>query len=158
MPKVSQAKAAITRQNIINASLKICYEEGVINLTFSRIAQMAGTSRSGINAHFKRKEDIIDEMRPIIMSYVYEHMDFSSPEHFVSSYLHMLENDKKRAKISKNCVEIIGGVIGIQEAVNKIKGDPSAVKHAVLYIVGYLMTNDLYDHAVSLMDEKKGED
>ena len=57
MPRVSQEVAKQTRKRIIESAIKIVTLEGSKHLTFSNIAKKAEISRSGINCHFKRKED-----------------------------------------------------------------------------------------------------
>ena len=65
MPRVSQAVAAETRRKIINVSFEIAMNEGFDKLTFGTIAKKAGITRSGINAHFKLKADLIDVLTPM---------------------------------------------------------------------------------------------
>ena len=50
-----------TRDNIINATLKIIGEEGFQNVTIRKIASIAGVNVAAINYHFGSKDIVINE-------------------------------------------------------------------------------------------------
>ena len=50
-----------TRENIINATLKIIGEEGFQNVTIRKIATLAGVNVAAINYHFGSKDIVINE-------------------------------------------------------------------------------------------------
>lgn len=50
-----------TRENIINATLKIIGEEGFQNVTIRKIATIAGVNVAAINYHFGSKDIVINE-------------------------------------------------------------------------------------------------
>lgn len=50
-----------TRENIINATLKIIGEEGFQNVTIRKIASIAGVNVAAVNYHFGSKDIVINE-------------------------------------------------------------------------------------------------
>ncbi|MEZ8104746.1 MULTISPECIES: TetR/AcrR family transcriptional regulator [Vibrio] len=141
MPRVSQAEAKLTRQRIINASLKIVVEDGIAELSFANIAKKAKISRSGINAHFKRKENIYEELRPILKGMILEPLDISSPEMFLDSWIKVIDEDQAYRKMLVNSDRVMGGQRAASDLLTIIEGDRTAVRDAVYYALGYALVN-----------------
>lgn len=141
MPRVSQAEAKLTKQRIINASLKIVIEEGVSELSFANIAKKAKISRSGINAHFKRKENIYEELRPILKEMVLAPLDLSSPDNFLKSWIKVLDGDPSYRVMLINSDKIMGGERAAVNLLSLIEGKRSEVRDKVYYALGYALVN-----------------
>lgn len=141
MPRVSQAEAKLTRQRIINASLKIVVEDGVAELSFANIAKKAKISRSGINAHFKRKENIYEELRPILKGMILEPLDISSPKMFLDSWIKIIDENQAYRKMLVNSDRVMGGQRAASDLLTIIEGDRAEVRDAVYYALGYALVN-----------------
>ncbi|MDN3697273.1 TetR/AcrR family transcriptional regulator [Vibrio cortegadensis] len=141
MPKVSQTEAKRTKQRIIKASLKIVVEEGVSELSFANIANKAKVSRSGINAHFKRKEHIYDSLRPIIREMILKPLDVSSPQQFLESWIKVLDSDPDYRMMLTKSDRILGGGKAIADLLDIIEGDAEDVREVVYYGIGYALVN-----------------
>ncbi|QFT13543.1 TetR family transcriptional regulator [Vibrio sp. THAF190c] len=141
MPRVSQAVAKQTRQNIIDATIKIITLEGAEMLTFSHIAKKANISRSGINCHFKRKEDLLAEVEPILAERVSQALDFSSPEAFFASFKLAVDEDRMFRNLIKNTGQVFEKSKGHGELLEIINGDPEEVKNAVYMAIGYAVVH-----------------
>ena len=51
-----------TRENILDAALKLVREQGVTSLTLEKAAKAAGLSKGGILYHFKSKDELVSGM------------------------------------------------------------------------------------------------
>ena len=141
MPRVSQAVAKQTRQNIIDAAIKIITLEGAEMLTFSHIAKKANISRSGINCHFKRKEDLLAVVEPVLAERVSQALDFSSPESFYQSFKTAVDEDRMFRNVIKNSGKVFEKEKGPKELLEIINGDPEEVKKAVYMAIGYAVVH-----------------
>lgn len=137
MPRVSQEVARQTRQRIIESAIKIITLEGGEHLTFSNIAKKANISRSGINCHFKRKEDLMDEIRPILSERVEQALDFSSPDNFFLSWRNAVDNDRMFRNLISKLGYVIDGKTGAAGLIGKIQGDEEEVIKTTYMAIGY---------------------
>ena len=106
-------------------------------LTFSHIAKKANISRSGINCHFKKKEELIAEIRPILEDRVKQALDFDSPTAFYKSWQIALASDRMFRNLVKSLGAIQSSTNGENDLVGLIKGDPKEVQQMVYMIIGY---------------------
>lgn len=141
MPRVSQAEAKLTRQRIVKASLKIVLEDGVSELSFANIAKKAKISRSGINAHFKRKENIFEELRPILAEMILAPLDVSSPDNFVKSWIKILDESPAYRALLNHSSPVVGGERAASNLLSIIEGDRAEVRDALYYALGYALVN-----------------
>lgn len=146
MPRVSQAEAKLTRQRIVKASLSILVEDGVSGLSFANIAKRAKTSRSGINAHFKRKQHIYEVLRPILEDMIFEPLDVSSPENFLTSWINTVDTRPEYRKLLTDSDVILGGERAAANLLMIIEGKREEVRDAVYYAVGYALVNYPANH------------
>ncbi|QUM76529.1 TetR/AcrR family transcriptional regulator [Moritella sp. 24] len=137
MPKVSQAVAKETRRKIISCSFEIVLNQGEDALSFLTIAKAANISRSGILTHFKRKEFLIDEIRPMLSALILEPLDLSSPDKFLKSWIKIIDEDASYRQLLTNCKDIMKSVGGAKNLIDLIQGDKEEVKHALCYAIGY---------------------
>ncbi len=137
MPRVSQQVAKQTRKRIIESAIKIVTLEGSKHLTFSNIAKKADISRSGINCHFKRKEDLMDEIRPVLAERVEQALDFSSPDNFFQSWRNAVDNDRMFRNLIANLEYVIDGKTGTASLIEKIQGDKEEVIKTTYMAIGY---------------------
>lgn len=142
MPRVSQEVARQTRQNIIDASIKIITLEGGDKLTFSHIAKKANISRSGINCHFKRKEDLLQEIKPALAERIHQALDYSNPTAFYTTWKSAVDEDRMFRNLIKNSGYVFDdkeGAIGLSEL---IQGDDAEEIIEVIYkAIGYAVVN-----------------
>jgi len=141
MPRVSQAEAKLTRQRIIDASLKILVQEGVAEMSFAKIAKKAKISRSGINAHFKRKENIYEELRPLLKEMILTPLDLSSPDNFLQSWIKILDENPQYRQMLTNADRVMGGERAATNLLTIIEGKREEVRDAVYYALGYALVN-----------------
>lgn len=141
MPRVTQAVAKQTRQNIIDASIKIIMLEGGDKLTFSNIARKADISRSGINCHFKRKEDLLYEIKPALAERVQQALDFSSACAFYATWKSAVDEDRMFRNLLKNLSFFFNDNEGIKGLATLIKGDEEEVQKAIYMAIGYAVVN-----------------
>ncbi|WP_158135692.1 TetR/AcrR family transcriptional regulator [Vibrio navarrensis] len=141
MPRVSRAVAQQTRQNIIDTSFKILLLEGYENLTFTHIAEKTGISRSGVNGHFKRKEDLLEELKPKAVELVIQSLEFSSPEDFYRSWVKAVREDRMFRNLIQNVGEIICTEKGRTRLTRLIQGDEEEVERVVYMAIGYAVVN-----------------
>lgn len=137
MPKVSQAVAKETRRRIIRCSFEIVLKQGEDALSFLSIAKVANISRSGIGSHFKRKEYLINEIRPMLEVLILEPLDLSSPDKFLKSWIKVIDGDANYRQLLINCKNIMESAGGAKNLINMIQGDKKEVKDALCYAVGY---------------------
>lgn len=141
MPRVSQVAAKKTRQNIIDASIKILTLESKENLTFSHIAKKANISRSGINCHFKRKEDLLHEIKPAISERIHQALDFSSSHAFFDTWKKAVDEDRMFRNLIRNMGYVINNKEGIDDLASLIRGGEDEVKEAIYMAIGYAVVN-----------------
>jgi len=137
MPKVSQAVAEETRRRIIRCSFEIVVQQGEDALSFLSIANAANISRSGIGAHFKRKEHLLNEIRPMLEALILEPLDLSSPDKFLKSWIKVIDEDAGYRQLLTNCKNIMESVGGAKNLIDMIQGDKKEVKDALCYAIGY---------------------
>lgn len=137
MPKVSQEVARETRRRIIRCSLDIVVKKGEKSLSFQTIADAANISRSGINAHFKRKEHLFDEIRPMLRKLIFAPLDLTSPKQFLASWIKVIDEDPSYRQLLSNCSQIMESAGGAKKLVDFIEGDEQEVKDAIFYAIGY---------------------
>lgn len=137
MPRVSQAVAKQTRQRIIDSAIKIITLEGSDHLTFANIAKKAEISRSGINCHFKKKEDLMNEIRPILAERIEQALDFSSPDNFFLSWRNAVDNDRMFRNLIANLENVIDGKAGTASLIEKIQGDEEEIIKTTYMAIGY---------------------
>ncbi|MCW8332113.1 TetR/AcrR family transcriptional regulator [Photobacterium sp. SDRW27] len=137
MPRVSQAVARQTRQKIIDSAYHIVLKEGIEQLTFSNIANRAGISRSGINAHFKRKEDLYFELRGMVSERMKTVFNYNSPQEFYDCWVSNFNSDPEFRRI----IISAGAFFSMEEGINKlkdtIKGNPVEIDMYLKMAVGH---------------------
>jgi len=141
VPRVSQAVAAITRQKIIDASFDIAMNEGFDNLTFSAIAKKVGIARSGINAHFKLKADLINELKPLFSEVIEHPLIFTSPDAFFTSWIYAIHNDQEFIKAIRHSGAITTTKMGYAGLFSKISGEPKEVERCIYLSLGYAVVH-----------------
>ena len=141
MPRVSQAVAKQTRQNIIDASIKIIVLEGRDKMTFSHIAKKANISRSGINCHFKRKEDLLREIKSSLFERVHQALDFSSANAFYQSWKSAVDEDRMFRNIITNLDDVFNGKDGVESLAELIQGNEKDIQNAIYMAIGYAVIN-----------------
>lgn len=141
MPRVSQAVAAKTRQKIIEESFDIAMNDGFDNLTFGTIAKRVGIARSGINAHFKLKADLINELRPMFAEIIERPLIFTSPDAFFTSWVYAIHHEPEFIKAINHAGAIISPQMGLQGLFKKIAGDPKEVERCIYLSIGYAVVH-----------------
>ncbi|CAK1696727.1 HTH tetR-type domain-containing protein [Vibrio crassostreae] len=141
MGKVSSAKATITRQKIIDAAFETTLEDGFDKATLVQIAQRAGISSSGINAHFERKVDIARELIPMLSAIINDRLNFDSPTTFYSSWVQAIDNGGDFIAAIVACGPVIPKEKGVAALRRKIKGDPDDVADCIYRCLGYAVVN-----------------
>lgn len=96
--KRTKEDAEITRQNILNAALKVFYDKGVTRATLSQVAKEAEVTRGAVYWHFKDKFDLYVtlyenltrkyQVRPID----YTNKNYSSLDEFKSDIKRLFES------------------------------------------------------------------
>ncbi|MEZ8858165.1 TetR/AcrR family transcriptional regulator [Vibrio atlanticus] len=122
-------KAENTKRRIIEAAFDITLNEGFDAATFTRLSKQAVISRSGINTHFKRKEDLALELVSKYVEIIKQPLKFESPEAF--------DNNPKFKKAILTAGPIIPKLDGVKGLFDSIKGDEQEVKSCVYKCVGY---------------------
>lgn len=152
MPRVSQEVSQQTRKRIIDSAFNIVLKQGISGLTFTNLAKEAGISRSGINAHFKKKEDILKEIEPLMIKIITTRLDFSSPDKFWDSWVYHIDNSEQ----FRNAIEHIEGFVYGKESFDKfvetIQGDRNECTKVAYQAAGYAAVN--IPHYKSLDDSK----
>ncbi|MGF1761204.1 TetR/AcrR family transcriptional regulator [Photobacterium sagamiensis] len=141
MPRVSQAVAAKTRQKIIEVSFDIAMNDGFDNLTFSTIAKRVGIARSGINAHFKLKADLINELTPLFAEIIERPLIFTSPDAFFTSWVYAIHHEPEFVKAISQSEAIISPKKGVKGLFGKIAGDPKEVERCIYLSIGYAVVH-----------------
>lgn len=136
MPRVSQEKAAQTRQKIIQAALNILIEQGEDALTFTNLAKEVGIARSGINCHFKKKCDLIDTIRPQISEIIMQELDFTSAKNFYDSWVNAIKTSRKFRNTISHAEIVFSTTAGIAGLKKSLGGDDEAERY-ILMAIGY---------------------
>ncbi len=137
MPRVSQKVAQETRRRIIRTAFKMILDEGFESLTFTNIAKCAKISRSGINAHFKKKEDLIHEIEPLMVNLIVTRLDFTSASNFWSSWVDQVDNAKDFQNVILCSIEFSYNKTGFNNLINAIQGDKEECTKVAYQAVGY---------------------
>ena len=141
MPRVSQIEAQKTREKIIQVTLNLLISEGFEALTFTRIAQNANIGRSSINNHFKKKQDLLDEIRPHITKMIEQRLDFSHGEKFYASWVLAIEQDREFRKIIKGLDIMISSDAGITGLKDRFQEDKQNAEKFIYMAIGYAIVN-----------------
>lgn len=137
MPRVSQKVAQETRRRIISTAFKMILNDGFESLTFTNIAKSAEISRSGINAHFKKKEDLIHEVEPLMVNLIVTRLDFTSAKNFWDSWVDQVDNAKDFQHVILCSIEFSFSKTGFENLINAIDGDPEECTKIAYQAVGY---------------------
>ncbi|UPW18682.1 MULTISPECIES: TetR/AcrR family transcriptional regulator [Agarivorans] len=134
-------KSERTRAKIIDAALKITMSEGFDKATFVHIAETAGISKSGINAHFKRKSDIAAQLAPIYIQMIKEPLNFDSTTDFYNSWVDSFNTNAQFKAAILSVGPIIPKLDGVKGLFDTINGHPEDVKRCVYMCVGFSVIN-----------------
>lgn len=137
MAKATQAEAAITRQKIVDAAMHITLTKGFEHVTIGNLGKIVGISRSGVNCHFKKKEDLIKVLEPRLSRILRDPLDFSSIEAFEASWKDALETNKNFAAAVKSCGPVIPSQKGMDSIASRIDADTNAAMESVYKCIGY---------------------
>lgn len=141
MPRVSQAEAKKTRQAILDAAFKILLLEGHEHLTYTRVAEKTGVSRSCVNGHFKRKEALLDELKPKAFEHIIQALEFSSADDFYRSWLTAVNEDRMFRNLIQNVGEMICSPDGRRALLERILGDSIEAEKALYMAIGYAVVH-----------------
>jgi len=141
MPRVSQKQALKTRQKIIDGAIELILTQGFSALTFTNIALIAGIGRSSINGHFKKKEDLIIGIRPIIASMIERPLDFSSGLAFYDSWVCALEHSDEYRRLIKGLEVIISSADGAAGLKKRLPEKDSETDKYIYMAIGYAVVN-----------------
>jgi len=141
MPRVSQKDALKTRQKIIDGAIELILTLGFSALTFTNIAVIAGVGRSSINGHFRKKEDLIISIRPIIASMIERPLDFTSASAFYDSWVSALENCDEYRHLIKGLEVIISSAEGVAGLKMRLPENDSDVDKYIYMAIGYAVVN-----------------
>ncbi|MBY5948410.1 TetR/AcrR family transcriptional regulator [Photobacterium rosenbergii] len=118
-------------------------EEGIEQLTFTNIAKKAGISRSGINAHFKRKDDLFNELKSKIVDRLVSTFNFNSPQEFYESWITNFNSDAEFRRIIVGAGAFFSMDDGINGLKDAIKGNPVEVDMYIKMAVGHSVINTM---------------
>ncbi|WP_084419444.1 TetR/AcrR family transcriptional regulator [Photobacterium sp. J15] len=141
MPRVSQAVAAETRRRIVDISFDIAMNEGFENLTFGTIAKKVGITRSGINAHFKLKADLIAELKPMFLEIITRPLIFTSPDAFFTSWVYAIHHETEFVKAVKHIGPIISPLQGLSSIFDAIRGEQTDIERCIYMSLGYAIVH-----------------
>ena len=141
MPKVSQKEAQKTRERIIQVTLNLLISEGFEALTFTRIAQNTNIGRSSINSHFKKKQDLLDEIRPHITKIIEQRLDFSNGEKIYVSWVLAIEQDREFRKVINGLDIMISSDVGITGLTERLQEDKHNSEKFIYMAIGYAIVN-----------------
>ncbi|NOJ02382.1 TetR/AcrR family transcriptional regulator [Vibrio splendidus] len=130
-------KAENTKRRIIEAAFDITLNEGFDAATFTRLSKQAVISRSGINTHFKRKEDLALELVSKYVEIIKQPLKFESADAFYQSWTEAFDNDSRFKKAILTAGPIIPKLDGVKGLFDSIQGDEQEVKSCVYKCVGY---------------------
>lgn len=137
MPRVNQCRSEITRQKIIDSAFELLIESDDTKLTFTNIAKRAGIGRSGINVHFKRKQDLLNVLYPYALDIVLSSLDFSSPDAFFRSWKAILASNLHVQNIVKKSELFVTSKEALTLLMAKIPGDRNEAEAIILVAIGY---------------------
>lgn len=141
MPRVSQQHAAQTKQRIIDAALNIVLNHGIEALTFTNIANKAHVGRSNINSHFKKKHDLILELRPLLSNVILKPLRFSSVDDFYLSWQQAIKTNREFCRaisVAEIFFDNEQGVVGLKKLFKA--GEPN-VENTIYMAIGYALVN-----------------
>ncbi len=139
MPRVTQAEAQKTREKIIKSAYDIIRKQGGDKLTFSLIATHANIGKSGVTAHFKKKEDLLKELAPALEKRIVSHLKFDSIELFYSSWKEAVDNSEEFLNITMSIQNNYAGLLRLQRYFSH--SENSEKVSAIIYMaVGYAVT------------------
>lgn len=142
MPKVSQQQAQLTRQRIIDCALEILLSQGVSALTFTNLANKAAIGRSSINAHFKKKDDLLAELRPQISTIIRQALCFDSVEEFYNSWVHSIESSHQFRQAIDNASFFVETDTGIENMIALFKsGSREEIEKTIYTAMGYAIVH-----------------
>ncbi len=141
MPRVSQEVSQQTRKRIIDSAFDIVLKQGITGLTFTNLAKAAHISRSGINAHFKKKEDILKEIEPLMVRIITNCVDFSSPEKFWDSWVYHIDNSEQFRNVLEHIEGFVHGKVSFNNFVAAIQGDRDECTKVAYQAAGYAAVN-----------------
>ncbi|MFT5719678.1 MAG: hypothetical protein ACI9T7_003893 [Oleiphilaceae bacterium] len=137
MPRVSQKKAAQTRARILEGACQIIIEQGGEALTFTNLAQQVGISRSGINCHFKKKAELLAEIRPCFKALILQPLSFTSGERFYLSWVKAVKADKQYQNMIKYAGTLSSPAEGLLGFKKLISGNADDVERYVYMAIGF---------------------
>jgi len=141
MPRVSQLQAKQTKQRILDASLDIVLNEGVSALTFTNIADKAQVGRSNINNHFRKKNDLLIELRPQLAQVIIQSLDFSSTECFYSSWVNAIQTTQPFCRAIDTAESFFDNESGIDGLKKLFPVDEPNVENTIYMAIGYALVN-----------------
>lgn len=141
MPRVSQKDALKTREKIISVALELLLLKGFDALTFTNIAKAANIGRSSINNHFKKKQDLIEELRPLIAAMIEQRLDFSSGAAFYDSWVLAIKQDKEFRQIINGLSIVINSDAGVEGLKKRLVADPDNAEQFIYMAIGYAVVN-----------------
>lgn len=141
MGRASAKGAELTREKILASALTITLTEGFEAITFTKLSSHCGVSRSGINGHFPRKEDIKKALEPLISERLVAQMDFSSPDNFYRSWVEGLEQNSEFRAAVLAAGPIIPTEQGVAGLMKLIQGEPDEVMQCIYTCIGYALVH-----------------
>ncbi|WP_375748984.1 TetR/AcrR family transcriptional regulator [Vibrio sp. HN007] len=141
MVRVSAAEAELTKQKIIDSAFEITMCEGFESLTFTKLSNHCGVSRSGINRHFPKKNDILKVLEPRVEKILKAQMNFASPTEFYESWVEGLANNPEFRSAILAAGPIIPTDKGIRNLKRLIKGNDDEVIKCIYMCIGYAVVN-----------------
>ncbi len=139
MPRVTQAQAQKTREKIIKSAYEIIINQGGDKLTFSRIAAHANIGKSGVTTHFKKKEDLLEELAPFLERRIASHLSFNSIEEFYSSWKDAVDNSDEFLNIAMSIQNNYTSLVRLKRYFSHSE-DPEKVSAIIYMAVGYAIT------------------
>ena len=137
MAKNTAEGALLTRARIIEVAFEISMNEGFEKATLARISKLVGITRSGVNAHFKKKSEIAAELAPIYADIIRKPLCFDSPIEFWRSWVDAFDNNETFRKAILTAGGAIPKLDGINGLFDAIQGDPEEVKMCAYQCIGY---------------------
>ncbi|MDO6686057.1 MULTISPECIES: TetR/AcrR family transcriptional regulator [unclassified Agarivorans] len=134
-------KSERTKAKIIDAALRITMSEGFDKATFVHIAETAGISKSGINAHFKRKSDIAAKLAPIYIQMIKGPLNFNSTAAFYDSWVNSFNTNAQFRAAILSVGPIIPKLDGVKGLFDAINGQPEDVRRCVYMCIGFSVLN-----------------
>lgn len=141
MPRVSQHQATLTKQRIIDAALNIVLNNGLDALTFTNIANKAEIGRSNINNHFKKKHDLIGELRPLLANVIVKPLRFTSTDDFYLSWQQAIKTNREFGHAISVAEPFFSQEQGIAGLKNLFKPGEPNVENTIYMAIGYALVN-----------------